>query len=282
MKERVQKLMAQADVGSRRACEELIRQGRVRVNGHIIELGAKADPSKDTIDVDGKRLEFDNHELVYFAINKPRNVLSTNTTRRDEHRQTVRELIPYNGHLFMVGRLDADSDGLVVLTNDGELTNKLTHPRYQHTKTYRVVVYGRPDSSTLAKWQRGVWIDGEKTAPCEVRVLKFDQPRKGLTTLQIIMTEGRKRQIRRVAASLGFPVYKLTRTHIGQFALGNLSTGQWREMSAKDVKALSSPMEMALPEETHWPKRRRIRRSSSNNRRRPTTQQRAQRRKRKK
>lgn len=240
MKERVQKLMAQANIGSRRASEDLIRQGRVKVNGETIELGAKADPQNDTITVDGVPLRVEDQQKIYIALNKPVNVLSTHTHRKDDKRPIVPDLVPYKEHLFMIGRLDAESQGLMVLTNDGELANKLTHPRYQHTKTYKVTVYGLPTGEALEQWERGVYLPDEegKTAPCSVRVLKGS---KGLSTLEIVMTEGKKRQIRRVAAHLGYPVRHLTRTHIGQFALDNLAPGEWREMSEKDVALMSTP-----------------------------------------
>ena len=237
MKERVQKLMAQANIGSRRACEDFIRQGRVKVNGETIELGAKADPQNDTITVDGEPLRLENRQKIYIALNKPVNVLSTNKRRKDDKRPIVRDLVPAKEHLFMIGRLDAESQGLMVLTNDGDLANRLTHPRYQHTKTYKVTVYGLPDADTIAQWERDVFLGDEDgtTAPCSVRVLKGNQ---GLSTLEIIMTEGKKRQIRRVASQLGFPVRHLTRTHIGKLELGSLGPGEWRELNEKDIELL--------------------------------------------
>ena len=238
MKERVQKLMAQANLGSRRACEEIIRAGRVRVNGAIIHLGDQADPKADTITIDGVKLTFAQIEKRYYALNKPINVLSDKGTNYTDDRSTVRELIPAEGHLFAIGRLDAESEGLMVLTNDGEMVNRLTHPRYEHTKTYKVVVYGEPSAETLAEWQNGVFLEDGKTAPCYIRVMEKD---KAVTTLRIIMTEGKKRQIRRVAAQLGHPVKRLVRTHIGQLELGTLRQGEWIELTAQDVTALQRP-----------------------------------------
>ncbi|MBZ0293740.1 MAG: rRNA pseudouridine synthase [Anaerolineae bacterium] len=236
MKERVQKLMAQANIGSRRACETLIEQGRVKVNGAFITLGDKADPATDTIEVDGERLHFDTQPKRYIALNKPRNVVSSNRSQHGDKRSTVRDLVPVEGHLFTIGRLDAESDGLIVLTNDGELANKLTHPRYQHTKTYKVTVYGLPTAEALHQWETGVHLDEDgMTAPCAVQVIKGD---KGFTTLRVIMTEGKKRQIRRVASKLGFPVRHLTRTHIGRFSIGTLRPGEWRDLTQDEVKAL--------------------------------------------
>lgn len=228
--------MAQANIGSRRECEELIQQGRVKVNGQVIELGAKADPAEDTIVVDGRTLRVEEQRRVYIALHKPINVLSTDEPHKSDPRRTVRDLVPLKGHLFMIGRLDADSTGLVVLTNDGDMANRLSHPRYRHTKTYRVTVYGLPDSKTIEQWERGIHLPDEGlTAPCSVRVKKAD---KGLSVLEIVMTEGKKRQIRRVAAALGYPVHHLVRTHIGQLSLGSLKPGEWRELTEADVKAL--------------------------------------------
>jgi pseudouridine synthase len=240
VKERLQKLMAQANIGSRRACEELIRQGRVRVNGQVVHLGDQADPYADVIEVDGEKLAFPERKL-YIAFNKPKYVLSDDG-HKDDSRKTVRDFLPYSEHLFSAGRLDIDSEGLMVLTNDGELANRLTHPRYRHTKTYKVVVSGLPSPETLDKWQHGVTLieeDGSsyRTAPCSVTIIDGGKE----TTLRVIMTEGKKRQIRRVAAQLGHPVLSLIRTHIGKLGLGSLRPGEWRELDAKDLTALKTP-----------------------------------------
>ena len=230
MKERLQKLLAQANLGSRRASEELISKGRVRVNGAIAQLGDKADPATDMIEVDGTRLKFDAQPHIYIMLNKPKQVLSTDKPHRGDKRETVADLIGRNEHLFSIGRLDADSEGMVVMTNDGDLSQKLSHPRYRHSKTYRVEVLGLPVAETLERWQEGIFLDDGKTAPCIVEITKGSV--RG-TTLRIIMTEGRKRQIRRIAAALGHPVQRLTRTHIGMLALGDLELGKWRELKPK-------------------------------------------------
>ncbi|MEM9950628.1 MAG: pseudouridine synthase [Chloroflexota bacterium] len=239
-KERVQKLMARANIASRRKSEEIIEQGRVKVNGKIITVGDKADPENDTITVDGQRLKLENYEKKYYVFHKPMNVLSTNSAPDGDDRSTVRELLPVDGHLFSIGRLDAESEGLMVLTNDGDLTHKLSHPRYEHTKTYKVTVYGKPDSETLVKWENGVWLDGERTAPCFVKVLETNPE---TTVLRVIMIEGRKRQIRRVASMLGYPVKKLVRTHIGQLGLGTLKRGAWYRLTEFEVEAMLMPAE---------------------------------------
>ncbi len=242
MKERVQKLMAQANLGSRRGCEDIIRQGRVRVNGAVIHLGDQADPQTDVIEVDGEKLSFPEGH-TYIAYNKPKNIVSSNVRYPGDERRTVREMIPVEGHLFTIGRLDADSEGLIILTNDGDLANRLSHPRYNHTKTYKVVVYGLPSAETIQKWQEGVYLQDEedekpqKTAPCYVKITDGGKE----TTLRIVMTEGKKRQIRRVASMLGHPVKSLMRTQIGKLSLGTLRPGEWRELSAADIKALKTP-----------------------------------------
>jgi pseudouridine synthase len=235
MKERVQKLIAQANLTSRRGAEDLIRQGRVAVNGQTIHLGDQADPAIDTITVDGTRLKL-NTDKRYYAINKPQYVVSSNVSQDD--RENVRDLLPVEGHFFTVGRLDAESDGLMIFTNDGELANQLSHPRYEHTKTYKVVVYGDVAQETLDKWEKGVYLEEGLTAPCSIRVQQRDAD---VTILRIVMIEGKKRQIRRVAAMLGHPVKRLTRTHIGKLEVGKLKAGEWRQLDAEDLKLLTTP-----------------------------------------
>lgn len=250
MKERVQKLMAQANLGSRRACEELIRQGRVRVNGKVIHLGDQADPATDTIEVDGTRLKAAERKR-YIAFYKPKYVLSTDEPHEGDTRRIVSEFLPFEEHLFSAGRLDADSEGLMVLTNDGELANRLTHPRYRHTKTYKVVILGIPSLETLQRWRKGVLLENEDgstemTAPCSVTITSSG---KGIATLRIIMTEGKKRQIRRTASLFGFHVRSLIRTHMGRLELGTLRPGEWRELNEDDIIALKTPMkETSSPE----------------------------------
>ncbi len=238
MKERLQKLLAQANIASRRASEDLITRGRVRVNGAIAHVGDKADPETDGIEVDGVRLNFAGRERIFIALNKPKHVLTTDKPHRTDKRQTVTELIGRDEHLFSIGRLDADSEGLVVMTNDGDTAQRLSHPRYRHSKTYRVEVFGLPTAETIEKWRQGIFLEEGKTAPCIVEIVKGSV--KG-TTLRIVMTEGKKRQIRRVAAALGHPVERLVRTHLGMFALGDLAPGASRTMTPKEIMALSTP-----------------------------------------
>jgi 23S rRNA pseudouridine2605 synthase len=233
MEERIQKILAQAGIGSRRSCEELIAQGRVSVNGQIVSLGAKADPATDRIAVDGKPISTA-EELVYIALHKPRGVISAVTS--PDTRPTVRDLVPTSGHLYPVGRLDVDSEGLILLTNDGELTNLLTHPRYGHEKEYRVLVARHPDEDQLKGWRSGVVLeDGYRTQPADVRLETFSG--KG-AWLRIIMKEGRKRQIRETGSMLGLPVVKIIRVRIGSLHLGTLKPREWRNLSQQEVAAL--------------------------------------------
>lgn len=237
MQERLQKLLAQAGYGSRRACEVFITEGRVRVNGKVAALGQKADPAVDKIAVDGKPLA-KKESLTYIALYKPRNVLSAAEGQDD--RRVVRDLIPLEGHLYPVGRLDYDSEGLILMTNDGELTNKLTHPRYGHEKEYRVLVARRPDEEQLGAWRRGVVLtDGSKTAPADVRFLSTSG--KG-AWIQVIMGEGKKRQIREVGKLLGLPVVRIIRMRIGTLKLGNLKPRQWRYLTEEEVRELKGGM----------------------------------------
>jgi len=233
MDERLQKLLAQAGYGSRRACEEFISAGRVRVNGKVATLGQKADPAIDKITLDGKPLP-KAEALTYIALYKPRNVLSVG--EGPDPRPTVRGLIPIEGHLYPVGRLDFDSEGLILMTNDGDLTNKLTHPRYGHQKEYRVLLARRPDEEQLSTWRRGVVLeDGYKTARAEVQ---FEATSGKGAWIRVVMGEGRKRQIREIGKLLGLPVVRIIRVRIGSLKLGSLKPRQWRHLTSDEVKAL--------------------------------------------
>ena len=233
MEERLQKILARAGFGSRRACEELIRQGRVTVNGEVALLGQKADPRRDRIAVDGQPVRVKRRH-TYIALHKPRGVLSDEGDGTGRL-PTVRDLVDLPGHLFPVGRLDLRSEGLILLTDDGELAFRLTHPRFGHEKEYHVLVEGRPTPQTLRKWRRGVVLEGKRTAPAQVSILRREKDR---TWLRVVLREGRKRQIRRVAAMLGHPVYRLIRVRIGPVLLGNLKPGRWRRLLPDEVAAL--------------------------------------------
>ncbi|MEW6084367.1 MAG: pseudouridine synthase [Chloroflexota bacterium] len=235
MAERIQKILAQAGYGSRRACEDFISAGRVRVNGQLASLGGKADPHVDRITVDGKPIAAP-ERLTYIALYKPRNVLSTIEKEKGDDRRTVRDLVDAPGHLYPVGRLDFESEGLVLMTNDGDLTNRLTHPRYGHEKEYRVLLARRPDAEQLEAWKRGVVLeDGYKTQPVNVR---FESPQGKGAWVRVVMGEGRKRQIRETCKQLGLPVVRILRIRIGELRLGNLKPGQWRSLTTHEVDEL--------------------------------------------
>lgn len=231
--ERVQKILARAGFGSRRGSEELITAGRVRINGVVAVLGSKADPQRDTISVDNQTIP-KQEAPAYIALNKPTGVLSE--VGSAETRQTVRDLIPVPGHLFIVGRLDMESEGLILLTNDGEMANRLTHPRYGHEKEYRVLVGARPDARQLEAWRHGVVLeDGYRTAPAQVRLEGLSG--KG-AWLRVILREGRKRQIREMGRLTGLPVLRIQRIRIGTLLLGDLKPGQWRNLRPDEIRAL--------------------------------------------
>lgn len=235
MEERLQKILAQAGHGSRRLCEQYIQAGRVRVNGQVAKLGQKADVARDKITLDGKQVAA-NVEYVYVALHKPRNVLSTVTAEAGDNRKTVSDLVDLPERLYPVGRLDYDSEGLVLMTNDGDLTNKLTHPRYGHEKEYRVLLARRPDDKQLQAWARGVVLeDGHRTAPAQVR---FESTAGKGAWIRIIMGEGRKRQIREIGFLLGLPVVRILRVRIGTLRLDNLKPRQWRYLTNQEVAGL--------------------------------------------
>jgi len=214
----------------------------------LARLGDRADPTQDTICVDGAPVQV-RLTHTYIAVYKPAGVISTLSDERG--RRTVRDLVPLPGRLVPVGRLDADSEGLMLLTDDGALVNRLTHPRYQTTKEYHVLVVGRPSEATLSRWRRGVILpdvdakthDGGLTAPTQVEVIRVEEDERfgeGSTWLRVVLHEGRKRQIRRVAALLGHPVRRLIRVRIGPVRLGTLKPGQWRRLTEREVEALKA------------------------------------------
>ena len=231
--ERVQKILAAAGYGSRRACEKLIEDGRVKVNGNMIQLGDQADPTKDTITVDGKLMR-KTIEKIYIALNKPKGYLSD--IDLNHPRPTVNDLIGISDPLFAVGRLDMDSEGLILMTNDGKMANRLTHPRYEHEKEYEVFVIKQPDEEQLAIWRRGVIMeDGSRTLPAKIEVM--NNANNG-SWLRIILKEGKKRQIRKVGSRIGLPVGKIKRVRIGPLKLGKLRSGEWRYLTEFEIKKL--------------------------------------------
>lgn len=246
--------MAHAGIASRRESEKIIQQRRVSVNGKIVtELGTKVDPNRDEIRVDGRRIEIAK-SYTYVMLNKPSGMLSVMDD--PQGRKDLSDLIASPQRLYPVGRLDASSQGLILLTDDGELANLLTHPRYEHQKEYRVLVNGTPSKKTLAAWQRGVMLDDKITAPAEVEIIRKDRED---AILRIVMREGRKRQIRRVASLLGHPVRELTRVRLGPLHLGSLTEGQWRYLTSKEIRQLND-----LKRRVRKPKKR-----SSRGRRKP-------------
>jgi 23S rRNA pseudouridine2605 synthase len=231
--ERLQKILAAAGIGSRRQCEELIQAGRVEVDGQTVtELGCRADPMTQEIRVDGEAI--DRPELVYYAVNKPVGVVST--SRDPSGRPRVVDLIPgVRERLFPVGRLDLHSAGLILLTNDGELANRLTHPRYGVSKRYRVHVMGEPTPDIFARLKRGVHLAEGVARVDEI----FVHVRRGKSTvLDIVLSEGRNREIRRIMAQVGHKVLELLRTGVGPVRLGKLPPGGYRRLTRAEVESL--------------------------------------------
>jgi 16S rRNA pseudouridine516 synthase len=236
--ERLQKLIAAAGLCSRRRAEDLLRAGRVQVNGQVAQLGERADPSHDRIAIDGRPLQGAATPLL-LLLNKPPGVLSS--CRDPRGRPTVLDLLPpalaEGTGLHPVGRLDADSRGALLLTNQGDLTLRLTHPRYGHSKTYRVWVEGQPSNATLQRWAEGVPLSEGPSLPVALtRLRQRDQQ----TLLELRMGEGRNRQIRRTAALLGHPVLDLRRVAIGSLQLADLPEGQWRHLDRREWEALAA------------------------------------------
>lgn len=236
MVERLQKILSQAGIASRRASEKLIVDGRVSVNGATVrELGTKADAGADDIRVDGRRIKVvERHR--YILLNKPRGYV---TTRSDpQRRPTVIDLVSgVREYVYPVGRLDFDSEGLLLLTNDGDLAARLTHPRHGIARVYEARVLGVPDERDLARLARGIPIDGRRTAPAEIRMLP---PHRGAGEATIVLTirEGRNRQVRKMCEAIGHPVAQLRRVAIGPIKDASLKSGQWRELRDEELKRL--------------------------------------------
>ncbi len=241
MTERVQKILAQAGVGSRRHCEALIQSGRVTVNGRVVQLGQKADARADEIRIDGRRIPVSEAQ-VYLALNKPKGVLAS--TRSQGGLTTVIDLVDIKERVYPVGRLDADSEGLVLLTNDGMLANRLTHPRYGHTKEYLVTLNRVPDEAQLDAWRRGVVLaDGYRTRPARVTLHSGGKSPQ----LRVELSEGRKRQIRETANSLGLHVKRLIRVRIASLELGTLAPGAFRHLSDSEINRLKESPGRSFP-----------------------------------
>jgi len=247
MMERLQKILSQAGVASRRASEQLMVEGRVTVNGTTVrEMGTKADPSVDDIRVDGRRIKLPERHR-YVLLNKPRGYV---TTRSDpQKRPTVIDLIGAREYIYPVGRLDFDSEGLLLLTNDGELAARLTHPSHGVDRVYEARVLGVPDAHDLQRLSRGVPIDGRRTAPAQVSLVpgRRDGPH---STLRLTIHEGRNRQVRKMCEAIGHPVDRLRRVAIGPIRDERLKPGQWRDLTAEEVARLRGTSSKA-PRRSH-------------------------------
>lgn len=237
--ERLQKVLAATGYGSRRICEDLIAAGRVTVNGDVAILGRRVDPDTDRVEVDGSPIGV-RPGLVYYLLNKPAGVV---TTSRDTHgRPTVVELVPAEPRVFSVGRLDADTEGLLLLTNDGDLANRIAHPSHGVEKEYLVEVGGgRLAPGSLRRLRDGVELDDGRTAPAQV-----SQPEPGVVRLTI--HEGRNRQVRRMCEAVGHPVIRLVRTRIGPLSDRSLKPGSWRELTSDEWRALTESVSGTPPD----------------------------------
>lgn len=226
--ERLQKVLARAGLGSRRVCDDLIADGRVSVNGRVAELGCRVDVEHDRVEVDGTPIGV-RPGLVHYLLHKPAGVVTT--ADDPQGRPTVVELVPSEPRVFPVGRLDFDTEGLLLLTNDGELAHRLTHPSFGVDKEYLAEVEGRPDRGALARLRKGVELDDGLTAPAKVSLL-------GPSLVRLVIHEGRNRQVRRMLAAVGHPVVRLVRTRIGPLADPSLAAGQWRPLTQDEVREL--------------------------------------------
>jgi pseudouridine synthase len=257
---RLQKILSQAGVSSRRAAEKLMAEGRVSVNGKtIFELGTKADPATDDIRVDGRRIKSAERPR-YILLNKPRGYV---TTRSDEkRRRTVLDLLDgVREYVYPVGRLDYDTEGLLLLTNDGDLAAALTHPRHGVERTYEARVAGMPDERALEKLRKGVPLDGKRTMPAQVMLLNSGR-RDADGVVLITITEGRNRQVRRMLEAVGHPVDRLKRTRIGPIGDRKLPVGAWRDLSSEEVNRLKATASTARSSVDRTTPRRQPRSSS--------------------
>lgn len=231
--ERLHKYLSRAGVASRRRCEELIAAGRVTVNGEVVSLlGSKVDPEHDRVEVDGQPVSLP-RQHTYWLLNKPAGYVST--VHDPQGRPTVVDLLNQTQRLYPVGRLDQDSEGLLLLTDDGELTQRLTHPSFEHEKEYQVLVRGRPTGQVLERLQAGVPLEDGLTSAANVDVVRTEQ---GGTWLRFVIHEGRKRQLRRMCDAVGHPVERLIRVRMGPLTLGKLASGQYRRLTAQEQTQL--------------------------------------------
>ncbi len=237
MLERLQKIIAQAGIASRRDAEELIKTGRVTVNGKVVtELGTKVEPKRDRVAVDNKLIKAEKY--LYILLNKPKGVITA--LEDPQGRKTVADLVAdIPERIYPVGRLDYNTEGLLIMTNDGDLTNSLTHPSHEIAKTYLAKVHGYPREEKLDKLRVGIKLEDGVTAPAKIHVVDVDQE-KELTTLEIVIYEGKNRQIRRMCETIGHPVKTLKRIKISFLTLEGLRRGQYRHLLAGEVEELKN------------------------------------------
>jgi 23S rRNA pseudouridine2605 synthase len=233
--ERLQKVLARAGFGARRVCENLIFDGLVTVNGEVAQLGRRVDPEVDRVEVDGVPIGV-RPGLVHYLLNKPRGVVTTASD--PQGRPTVVQLVPDDPRVFPVGRLDADTEGLLLLTNDGDLAHRLTHPSFGIEKEYVVEVEGSPSRGALRRLREGVELDDGRTAPAQVALV---EP----TVIRLVIHEGRNRQVRRMCDAIGHPVIRLVRTRIGPLRDPKLRPGAWRALEVAEVRALERAVSAA-------------------------------------
>jgi pseudouridine synthase len=230
--ERLQRTLARAGLGSRRGSEELIKAGRVEVNGRLAELGDRVDPERDEVRVDGRRVSVD-PGLRYVALHKPKGVT---TTMRDRHAERdLRDFLPEGPRVFPVGRLDRDTEGLLLLTNDGDLAHRLAHPRHGVEKEYLAEVDGSPTAARIGRLRRGVELDDGIAKAVDARSVGRAG---GRFAVRVVMTEGRKREVRRMLEAVGLPVRRLVRTRVGPVRLGRMKAGELRDLSHDEVRDL--------------------------------------------
>lgn len=235
MEERLQKYMASAGVGSRRSCEKIILEGRVKVNGIVVtELGVKIHIKDDVVFVDGKLIKPE-EKLVYIALNKPEGYLCT--LKDERGRNTVLDLVVQKERIFPIGRLDYDTSGLLLLTNDGDIYNKVIHPRKKINKIYEALISGNPSQKEIAEFCSGVDIGGYVTASAEFQLISIEE---GNSKVYITIHEGKKRQIRRMCKAINHPVITLKRLSVGDISLSNLQKGEWRYLSDTEINYLKS------------------------------------------
>ncbi|MBV9593372.1 MAG: rRNA pseudouridine synthase [Actinobacteria bacterium] len=238
---RLQKVLAAAGVGSRRACEDLIAHGRVSVDGRVVtQLGVRVDPRQAVVRVDEQRIEI-RPDVIYLALNKPRGVLSAMSD--DRGRPTVGDMVRgYSQRLFHIGRLDADSEGLLLLTNDGEFAHRLSHPSFGVRKTYLADVFGPVDRGLAARLRRGIELDD---GPVRVDSFRVVQSHGGRALVEVVLHEGRNRIVRRMLAAVGHPVSRLVRTAVGPVLLGQQTPGTVRALTTREVSALWNAVDPA-------------------------------------